>query len=197
VEEILTNIKSKEHLFHEDCNDFVQGLKIYHQSKGTVTPDGYIGHCCLIDQHYPSKMNRAQGNQEKTSTLFFQREHLPKALIPQFFTKEHAMSDNMPHLGGCMCLPEYKILLPSNERSMDILGLGKEGDELQPKWHYVIDERLAAKMRERKVMPSTKMPKNWININVGIRVPLPHSLKQKKKLVSMNHVLSTFSMCTH
>ena len=191
VTELLKNLQPKQHLFHEDCNNFIQGLHTYHNSKGTVTPQGFIGHCCLIDVHYPSKKERAQVDQDKVGTLFFQQKHLPTALIHEWFEEEHVMAENVPHLGGCMCLPEYKLLLPSNESSMDILGLGREGDALQAKWHYVIDERLAAKMRMDKVKPSTVMPDNWTRIDVGIKVPLPHALTESnKKFVSKYTVLS-------
>ena len=89
-----------------------------------------------------------------------------------------------------MCLPEYALLLPSDKNCMDILGLGKEGqqlkEQLKAKWHYVMDEEWVRRMESCGVRPSTKMPENWISITVKVKVSQPHSLEDVKTPVCTN-----------
>ena len=185
VRELISSLKPKMHLLHNDCNDFTQGLLKYYTSNGTVTPNTYIGHCCLIRRHYPTSKHRRDAHH---SNLIFKRSHFPTCtkLVSRFFPP--LPFDDAPKLrvGGSMCLPEYGLLLPSDENCMDILGLGKEGQQLKAKWHYVIDEEWARGMESRGVRPSTKMPENWISITVKVKVSQPHSLEDRKTPVCTN-----------
>ena len=157
---LRSSIGPMQHLLHDDCKDFLQGLQEYDESNGKVTPEGYIGHCCLINRHYPDAKERKENFQNQHTKIILKREDLPDELIPKYFKSP---SPNRPRIGGSMCLPEYKLLLPSDENSMDILGLGKEEKYLK--------------------VPFKTMPKNWTSTTVRIKVSIPHSLKDAKTMV--------------
>ena len=180
VRDLRSSIGPIQHLLHDDCNDFVQGLQEYEESNGKVTPEGYIGHCCLINRHYPDAKERKENVQNQQTKVILKREDLPDELIPKYF---ESPSPNRPRIGGSMCLPEYKLLLPSDEKSMDILGLGKEEKYLKARWHYVIDEDWAQRKEIRDVHPLKTMPNNWKSTTVKLKVPIPHSLKDAKTTV--------------
>lgn len=53
------NPLKKMHLYHEDTHSFLKGIAAF-ATKGTV-PATFVGHCCLIDQHY----DRSQRNYQQ------------------------------------------------------------------------------------------------------------------------------------
>jgi hypothetical protein len=178
VRNLRSSIGPMQHLLHDDCKDFLNGLQAYDESNGKVTPEGYIGHCCLINRHYPDTKEQKNIYRKQQTKIILKREDLPDELIPKYFESPS------PRIGGSMCLPEYKLLVPSDENSMDILGLGKEHKYLKAKWHYVIDEEWAQQMHIRDVHPLNTMPNNWTSTTVKIQVSIPHSLKDAKTTVS-------------
>ena len=114
-------------------------------------PCDFTNHCCLICQHC-----RKKGNRNRTDELS---------------TKSH----DKTLLGGALCLPEFKLNIPTDFGSIDILGLGKEIG-LPPRYYYVIDEINATLHQTNDVWPMRDRPTNWTyRRHRQLKVDLPHA----------------------
>jgi hypothetical protein len=76
-------------------------------------------------------------------------------------------------LGGCFCLPEFRLLIPTCTDSMDVISVGKETN-LESVWHFVVDERQAAQLEAANVSPLTVRPIDWTLQYERIRVVWPY-----------------------
>ena len=83
-------------------------------------------------------------------------------------------------LGGCMALPEFELLIPSNDTCMDVLGLGKETNKLDARWHFVLDEDKAEKLLTEGARPQMNMPMTWRMHTKRVKVDLPHTISTRK-----------------
>ena len=84
-------------------------------------------------------------------------------------------------IGGCMSLPEFRLLIPTDTTCMNVLRLGSEnnlGAKLKGRWHYVIDEEFVEGVAAGNVYPkeSHMPPDDWTFRDIKMSVPLPHSL---------------------
>ena len=84
-----------------------------------------------------------------------------------------------------MYLPEFDLLLPIDEKSMDVFSLGKEAG-IKARWHCVIEEGYADAIRDRGVFPQMTMPVEWITFVSKIKIQLPHTVNCKKKVSREN-----------
>ena len=79
-----------------------------------------------------------------------------------------------------MVYPEFGLLIPSNDKCMDVLGLGKEKDHVDARWHYVLDETNAEEILLLGGHPKVSLPSTWQVFTKMIKVDLPHVLSTKK-----------------
>lgn len=139
---------------------------MFYKTQGNEHPKQFIGHCCMI-----KKKREAAQELEK---------------------KEIEMATTLPvatTLGGCFCLPEFRLLIPTCTESMDVMGLGAE-THLDAAWHFVVDERQAAELEEANVSPLTVRPINWSVQRERISVAWPHSKPNgKQKFVTLSIVI--------
>ena len=155
----------KKHLYHEDTHMFLDAVADYAQH-GTV-PAQFIGHCCLIDQHY----DRAKKNHAEI-----------KEVIKTF--KKLKTDPTKPRLGGSFLLPKYKLLLPTTEGEMDVFSYGEDIDT-KAVLHCVLDEVYAKTVENAGGIPSTDIPNDWKETVMEIPLLQPHNIsksKNKKKV---------------
>ena len=169
VADLHKGLISKRKSLHSECDEFVRHIDTFHTSRGKVTPEGFIGHCCLISKYSTSPRENKLPPEQPTTC--------------HNMTQDNVTSEGTI-IGGCMCLPEFKLLIPTDTICMDVIGLGSENDpraKLQGRWHYVIDEEFAAAVASRNVYPkeSDIPPDEWKFMDIKMRVPLPHSLTGK------------------
>lgn len=176
VEEINTKVEpeKKMHLYHEDTHSFLKGIAAY-ASKGTV-PTAFVGHCCLIDQHY----DRSQRNYQEI-----------KAKINYIRSKKQKHNHDDPHLGGCFLLPKYQLLIPTTEAAMDVFSYGADIDT-EAVLHCVLDELYAQKMVDQGGIPSTAIPNDWDTIVLTIPLLQPHNISKSKNKKKVRIILSLF-----
>ena len=146
--------------FHSDCNPFLNGLETYVLTNGKKHPKNFIGHCCMISVMYPP---RKKGSQVRNT-------------VDVDDCQEGTFS-----IGGSFCLPEFKLLIPIDEKGMDVFGVGKD-EEADARWHYVISEKHAAEIHSRGVFPSHEMPSSWTCVEKNLNIQLPHDLNHKQKV---------------
>ena len=166
VADLIKGLQSKRKSLHSECNGFLRDIDAFHTSRGKVTPEGFIGHCCLVSKYSTSPSENKQ-NRERPTTC-------------HNMTQANGQREGAI-IGGCMCLPEFNVLIPTDTTCMDVIGLGSEDDphaKLEGRWHYVIDEEFAAEVASRNVYPkeSDIPPDEWKFMDIKMRVPLPHSL---------------------
>ena len=164
---LLKGLKSKRNSLHSECDEFVRHIDTFHNSRGKVTPEGYIGHCCLISKYSTSPSGSKSPTEQRPLTC-------------HNMTNDNGASEGTT-IGGCMSLPEFRLLIPTDTTCMDVLGLGSEndrGEKLKGRWHYVIDEEFAAGVAARNVYPkdSHMPPDDWTFRDIKMSIPLPHSL---------------------
>ena len=135
-------LKSKRKSLHRECDEFVRHIDTFHNSRGKVTPEGFIGHCCLISRY--CNTTTSLNNSTSASDSESPPEQHPTTCHNMMIDKDKSEGTM---IGGCMCLPEFRLLIPTDTTCMDGIGLGSEDDshaKLQGRWHYVIDEEFAA-----------------------------------------------------
>ena len=147
--DLYADISKKRSRLHEDSLPFLNGLEAYVLSNGKCVPDNYLGHCCIIKQHFKPDRNR----------------ELPEPLQD---CKNSSDVDGVT-IGGSMYLPEFQLLLPIDERSMDVFSLGKE-QGIKPAWHCVIDEEFAHAIQKRGIFPKMSEPEEWITLKTKIKI---------------------------
>jgi hypothetical protein len=84
-------------------------------------------------------------------------------------------------LGGCFCLPEFRLLIPTCTDSMDVMALGDD-TRLESVWHFVVDEQQAADLEAANVSPLTVRPTDWTLHHELISVVWPHSDPNRKQV---------------
>ena len=72
-------------------------------------------------------------------------------------------------------MPEFKLLIPIDEKGMDVFGIGKD-EKADAKWHYVIDEKHTMEIHSCGVFPSQEMPSTWTCVVKKLNIQLPHVL---------------------
>ena len=87
-------------------------------------------------------------------------------------------------IGGDMCLPEFSLIIETDFKAVDVLGLGGEvlpdGTLLKQRYHFVFDTLNAAELESGGVQPMFKMPSNWIRVDETIRTNYPHSARKHR-----------------
>jgi hypothetical protein len=119
---------------------FLNQIDVFHHSSGKVTPQAYIGPCCQINRQYKKGGVVRQSAKECADN-----------------SNSYPTDKDRPMIGGCMCLPEFRLLLPTSTTCMDVVGLGGEdipNYKLKGRWHYVIDEEFAEGFASRGVFPT-------------------------------------------
>ena len=150
VRKVYPEIAKEKKSFHSDCSQYLNGMKLFYDSNGLSHPCDFTNHCCLIRQHCCRKENH-----NRTDELS---------------TKSH----DKTLMGGALCLPEFKLIIPTDFGSIDILGLGEEAG-LPARYHYVIDEVNALLHESNNVRPMSDQPTNWIyRRHHQLKVDLPH-----------------------
>ena len=133
----------------------------YVESKYKTDIPDYIGHCCIIDENY-------------------HKQEIEKNELKLLAGKGNNRDKNDVSIGGCMCFPEFMLLIPTIGECMDGIGLGAE-DNLDARWHYVIDEEYAGLIRDEGFHPKLNMHNNWKVQEYSMKIATPHSLKKEKK----------------
>ena len=155
IQAIYPQIAKHQERYHSDCSQYLEGIKLFYESKGKLTPSDFVNHCCLITQHSPKKGKRKRTNEIPTR------------------------SNKKSLLGGAFCVPEFQVIIPIDFGSMDILGLGEEPG-LPSRYHYVIDEVNAALHERNDVSPLREQPKHWKHQRLRkLKVDLPHVTQHK------------------
>ena len=188
VADLHKGLNSKRKSLHSECDEFVSHIDAFHSSSGKVTPEGFIGHCCLISKYSTSPSENKLPPEQQPTTC-------------HNMTRDNSKSEGTI-IGGCMCLPEFKLLIPTDTTCMDVIGLGSENDpraKLQGRWHYVIDEEFAAAVASRNVYPkeSDIPPDEWTFRDIKMKVPLPHSLTGKDIKKVSNSALGNLVKSTY
>lgn len=150
----------KSHRYHQDMHPYLEALHSYalHQKD---PPSDFVGHCCLIDQHY-----RCHGYSSPS-----------KASSP---TERVHSSSGKTSIGGAIFLPEYSLILPPADAAMDVFGYGHD-EGIDPTPHCVFNEDFANLCQSTNVSPSTSVPSTYKSITKFVPVESPHKLWKNKK----------------
>ena len=80
--------------------------------------------------------------------------------------KKTTVPSTFNSIGGDMCLPEFGVIVETDFKAIDVLGLGGEmltdGSSLKQRYHFVIDTLNALELESAGVQPTFKMPSHWI-----------------------------------
>ena len=183
IQSILPSLQSKYNQLDIEGKTYIQNLQRYIDSNHTSVTENFIGHCCMIQQHYNNKEQpkRKYTHRKKSNNL-----------------KQDRINDDMT-IGGCFCLPEFQLLIPTKMNCMDVMGLGAEKThQLKGKWHFVVDELKAEAICNLGVYPNTKIPLSWKVYEKEVNIQTPHSYSNKrlkKKRVSIKHLLYLKLLC--
>ena len=70
VADLIKGLQSKRKSLHSECDGFLRDIDTFHTSRGKVTPEEFIGHCCLIFKYStsPSENKSPENNQPHATT---------------------------------------------------------------------------------------------------------------------------------
>ena len=101
--QLYGTLSQDRHLFHEDTNQFLNGLWFFSETQSQ--PSNFVGSCC-----YLSEARKTSLPPPRTHVHANQGVSKQQKLIPESVT------------GGCFCVPEYNLLIPTCTISVDVLG---------------------------------------------------------------------------
>ena len=130
--ELYRDLSKKPKHYHNDCTPFLNGLETKVSYGCTKHPKNFTGHCCLIRTIFPAPDDTSLRHPSVKSNR-----------LPPLYS-----------IGGGFCLPEFELLLPIDQKSMDFFGVGKD-EGVDARLHYVIKEAYADAIHARGgVFPS-------------------------------------------
>ena len=194
IKDLHTKLIPYGSLLHADNDAFVAAIDAYIGGNKQHALEDFVGHCCIINQHFEKKPTATHKSEQSKQPAPF------RSKIAAQPTRRSGPASKIEEcsIGGCMCLPEFNLLIPTNFNSMDILGLGHEREPgIKGKWHFVIDETFAAGVAARGVYPQHKsLPPDWIEDEHRLQIRLPHELLESssKKQVRNFDVVTTTRM---
>ena len=172
AKKLYSLIKAKLTSIHEDCHPYINSLKQYCESKnekGKCHQQNYTGNCCFIRQLRDKEKILEKYRYEMLEFFYKSSRKRKKSTVPSTFNS----------IGGDMCLPEFGVIVETDFKAIDVLGLGGEmltdGSSLKQRYHFVIDTLNASELESAGVQPMFQMPSHWIRVDEKIRMNYPHS----------------------
>ena len=158
VQELHGEMQRDRHNFHQDYDTFMNSLDSF-LVEPHVTPHNYIGCCCMI--------------RNKINAL----KHASVAATSVSPSPRKKIKTCNSITGGSFCLPQFRLLIASDEQCIDVFGLGKE-EGIPPYWHAVMDQRHCENLESTtSKRPATTVPSTWSTERVFVRnTDLPHTM---------------------